>query len=423
MGFALLQTISKYATYLYPDDGSCSEIPSRVCEVGLFWRIAMSLRGSFFTFTLLLAAGPAVAQLPNSPPPRELPRSIAQPSPADEIRLPREEVWERLNPATVRVIRAGGTWQLYADGKPFRDFGDSAENAAEAAKLLREMHATHWTTIGTSRPVVEYGLTDGKVAASPASARPSLPIDLRTVRAELIRGVWCLRDNTNILLNFGQHKEDAEQAVAVCRKYGFNRIGIVGRSAPALTYFYAHSEIELPPTNSLPAAIQEQALTRTGIEVPGLGYVGEKIAIDSRKVEARRDKGEWVVAAGSEILARFSGNEWAARDAAKVVREGRFNEFCRFGTAGVTFFLVNGQAPTRVPFFAQTTRFDPQQLQVREIAGKWWLFDTNGRQLLPAGSETEAEQLVKLIQAYGFDQLCQVGTSPAASMKFLGKGR
>jgi hypothetical protein len=29
-------------------------------------------------------------------------------------------------------------------------------------------------------------------------------------------------------------------------------------------------------------------MTRTGVEVPGVGYVGEKVVIDPRKVEARR---------------------------------------------------------------------------------------------------------------------------------------
>ena len=50
------------------------------------------------------------------------------------------------------------------------------------------------------------------------------------------------------------------------------------------------------------------------------------------------------------------------------------------------------------------------------------VFDGGGRQLLPAGSAEEAEQLVKLVKAYGFDELCQVGTTSAA-LKFLAKAR
>lgn len=385
----------------------------------------MPVRSGPAALAAALFAAPLAAQPPAAglPPPKELPPTVAALGQSG-VRLPRDEQWQALDPGTVRVQRVNGSWQVYANGAPFRDFGDSPDNAADAARVLRELHATQWTAIGTGRAVVEYGLSDGQVAPNAGFPRQILPIDLRTARAEAVRGAWCLRDNANILLNFGPHKPDAEQALAVCRKYGFNRIGMVGRPTPALTYFFAQPDAAAPPaTGAVPAALQEQALTRTGIEVPGLGYVGEKVAIDPRKAVARREKGEWVVAAGPEVIARFGPSEWSARDAAKVIQDGRFSEVCRFGTAGVTFFLVGGQAPTKVPFFAQGARFDPNGLRVREMAGKWWVYDGGGRQLLPAGSAEEAGQLVKLIKAYGFDQLCQVGTSPQAALKFLAKGR
>jgi hypothetical protein len=140
-------------------------------------------------------------------------------------------------------------------------------------------------------------------------------------------------------------------------------------------------------------------------------------------VEVRRDRGEYVLANGADVLARFGPSEWAARDAARLIQQERYTEFCRFGTAGVTFFLHNGRPPERVPFFAQGQRFDPIGLKVRELAGKWWLFDGTGRPLLPAGTAEEADQLLKLIRGYGFDQVCQVGSSPRASLKFLAKAR
>jgi hypothetical protein len=105
-----------------------------------------------------------------------------------------------------------------------------------------------------------------------------------------------------------------------------------------------------------------------------------------------------------------------------VVQQGRYTEFCRFGTAGVTFFLTGGQPPASVPFFAQGARFDPQGLKVRELAGKWWVYD-GSRQLLPAGSAEEGEQLVKVIRAFGFNQLAQVGTTHRATLKFLARMR
>lgn len=395
------------------------------------------------TLAALLVAPALLAQqpLPQHPavgptPPQPLPPAVMQLSPGPvepEARLPRAEEWQAIDPRTVRVIRANGSWQVYTGGALFRDYGNDPADANEVAKVLRDLHVTRWTTIGTGRTVVEYGLSIdefGRAVVPPVVGLPrqTVPIDLRTVRAEQVRGAWCLRDDANILLNFGPHKADAAQAAGVVRKYGFNRLGAAGRAEPVLTYFFAQPDMTAaaPPAGvsaGLSAAAQEMALTRTGIEVPGVGYVGEKVAIDPRGVEARRERGEWVVAAGREVLGRFGASEWAARDAVRVVQECRFTEFCRFGTAGVTFFLADGQAPRQVPYFAQGARFNPAGLRVREMAGKWWVYDGGGRALLPAGSADEAGQLVALVKAYGFDQLCQVGTSPRASLKFLAKGR
>lgn len=382
-------------------------------------------------------AGSIAAQIPAGPmapplTPQTLPPTVVAPAEPDApaVRLPLPEDLRPFRASSLAVKRVGGSWQVWAGGTPVRDLGDDLDGANEVARVLRELHPTQWATIGTDRPVVEYGLTDGKPAPNAGFPKAVLPIDHRTARVESVRGAWCLRDDANILLNFGPHRADAEQALAVGRKYGFNRIGTVGKPAPVLTYFFAAPEIGgVPPAAAEPAAlaavraVQERNLTRTGIEVPGVGFVGEKIAIDPRKVEVRRDRGEYILASGADVLARFGPSEWAARDAAKLIQQERYTEYCRFGTAGVTFFLHNGRPPERVPFFAQGQRFDPNGLKVRELSGKWWLFDGTGRPLLPAGSAEEADQLVKLIRGYGFDQVCQVGSSPRASLKFLAKTR
>jgi len=307
------------------------------------------------------------------------------------------------------------------------DFGNRQSDADDAVNMFRILKPTEWGVIGSSRPVVEYGLTNGKPLAVTTSMKLSQPVDIKSVRAEQVRGVWVLRDDNSIYLNFGVAKAEAEQAAGVCRKYGFNHIGYVGYPNPAMAYFFA-MPVAVNSNNkpnsaitALAAAAQEQNLTRTGIPVPGLGFVGERLVIDPRKVEIRKDRGEWVLAHGPDVLTRFGQSEWSARDALKVVQDCRFTEFCKFGTAGVTFFLINGHAPTKVPFSAQGSQFTPATLAVRPMEGKWGVYDGAGRVLFPAGTQQEGEQLVKLMQMFQFDQVCQVGLSPRASLKFLAK--
>ena len=398
---------------------------------------------------LLVLASPAFAQQPQLPtgpvavpgsptaPPQTLPpnllpnakpqdapqsRELVFPVPDPSVRTPMKERFTPIDTATLLLRPQDGNWILFAGTTPLREFGRSQPDADEARRVLRELRPTVWADIGYPRPIVGYGLSGGKASLTVPTPRRSEPVDLKTVRAEQVRGAWCLRDDAAVLLNFGRDKPDAEQAVAVCKKYGFNRIGLIGSPEPTFAFFYAApvDTAGLTPTaaSALAQAAREQTLTRTGVAVPGLGFVGERVVIDARQVEVRKDRTDYVLAHGPDVFAKFGPNEWAAQDALRVVKDGRFTEFCRVGE--LTFFLVNGKAPTRVPLSAQGTRFSPAALKVYEINGRWAVCDA-ARVFVSAASKEEAEQVARVIQAYQFDQLCRVGPSPRASLMFLAK--
>lgn len=370
---------------------------------------------------IVVYPGPNTPGTPGMPSPEGV---VLQPQP-DDIPLPYTEDKFPIDTGTVMMKRVGANWQVWAGQRVLKDLGPNEDAAKEVVRIIRELRPTEWAAIGSPRPVIEYGLTKGKPLLVAGFPKMVVPVDLRSARVEPIKGVWCLRDDNNILFNFGSRRPEAEQALAVIRKYGFNRIGMAGYPAPVMTYFFAAPEDEPLPraaNASLPAALQENALTRTGIPVPGLGFVGEMIKIDPRKVEARKDGFEWVVAHGSDVLARFGQAEIEARDAARVIQDGRFTEFCRFGSSGLTFFLVNGKAPTRVPFAAQGRRYDLNTLRTHQI-GERWAVTENGRHLFDVSSADEGEALIRVLKHFQFDQLCQVGQSPRACLVFLAKSR
>ena len=406
------------------------------------------------THVLALSASPLLAQIPQYPglpvEPRPLPPGFNQPkfpvapgsvsppalqapaltpserrSPANsDVKLPQKEQLLRVEGSSLIVRRQNENWQLWAGTTLLREFGKRQTEAEEAVRIMRELRPTEWVGIGTGRPIVEYGLTKGEAFIPTYEPKHSANVDLKSVRAENVRGAWILRDDGSILLNFGANRADAEQAAAVVQRYGFNRIGWVGDGAPLMTFFYAMTG-QQQGGGGLGAALksaQEQTLTRTGIDVAGIGFVGERIVIDAAKCETRKEKGEWVLAHGPDVLATFGASEWSARDALKIVKDARFTEFCRF-SPDVTFFLVNGQAPTKVPFSVQAARFDPESLKVRtSTGGQFGLFDGGYRQIFgPMATQREAEQLLKLLKHYKFDQACQQGLSSRGGLKFLAK--
>jgi hypothetical protein len=433
--------------------------------------------------------------LPGLPAPNQLPPlrpvgpGLTPPPPASpvarpqEIPLPQPENKFALAPGEVTLKRVHGGWQLWSGHKVLRDFGEREQDARDALRVYRDLRPTEWVTIGSPRPVVEYGLVDGRPpltagpsgaedpntpnpavsitnlpggalpgtgtlpggmlpvggpavgnmggpAATGAGAKVVIPIDLRTVRVEAVRGVWTLRDDANILFNFGVNKGDADQAAAAVQRYGFNRVGVVGSpAAPAMTYLFASPDpaAGLPPAAPGPLAraqlqAQIEGLNRVGIPVPGLGYVGEMIRFDPRKLEVRKDGAEWVVASGAEVIGRFGPTEWAARDAARTMADAKFTEFGTVGSAGVAFFLSNGQAPTRVPFHVQGRRFDPAALKVNQY-GERFAVTENGRHLFDCASKEEGETLIRVVRHYKFDQLCHLGPTPKTGVSFLAKGR
>ena len=126
--------------------------------------------------------------------------------------------------------------------------------------------------------------------------------------------------------------------------------------------------------------------------------------------------------AGTEVLGRYGPTEWIARDAARTIQEAHFTEFCKVGSAGLTFFLVDGRAPTRVPFSVQGRPFDPNSLQVHKN-GEHWTITENGRFLFDCANAEEGDTLIRLLKFYQFDQLCHLGPTPKLGVSFLAKSR
>lgn len=344
--------------------------------------------------------------------------------------LPRPEGLVPLDTGAVTARRDRGGWQVTAGPRVLKDTGDDEAAAREVVRAVRELRPTAWAAIGSPRPVVEYGLTDGRPSPVAAFPRHVVPLDLASARVESVRGVWCLRDDANLVLNFGRHKGDADQALAVARKYGFNRVGTAGgpAHAPALTYFFAGPPADpgsRPPVNPLAFAAQEQALTRTGVPVPGLGFVGESLRLDPRKVEARRAGGEWVLAHGADVIARFGAGEWNARDAARMVQEGRYTEYCTV-CPGVSFFLANGRPPARVPLGRVGRAFDPRTLAVKKFGDRWAVAEADprtgaDRPLFDVADAAEGEAVVRVIRHHKFDQFCQAGGGGLTFLAWSGR--
>ena len=109
----------------------------------------------FATFATFACLPAAIAQSPQIPlpveprarvipadpaTPRELPESLTK-KPEQVVKLPQAEKLEKIDPQSISVKRLAGAWQIWANEKPFRSFGDNGDDANDVAQGVTEVLA------------------------------------------------------------------------------------------------------------------------------------------------------------------------------------------------------------------------------------------------------------------------------------------
>ncbi len=446
--------------------------------------------------TALLAAPPADAQYGQAPSPA-VPPVPAQTSPYHTIPVagparpanpatPGErraappalvENLQTFDPDTLELTWTDNRWRLTVGGAVLKDFGRRESEGRQAERLLRTLRLTQHGTIGSTSPVLEYWLADGRAPQGPVPGYAALTFDAASLHVEESQGQWCLRDERRVLFNFGADGQDAHRALAVLRKYGFSQVIAVGSFAPSVLVFLAPPngepaarEPRKPSTHESAeaAARKAQELKRLKDRFPGIDAEtvlqpalhtlrapdqprqpfsgpalqpvgggplpgphaapsadhGDRVPFDWRQVQVRLEGSNWLLAAGGLVLANFGPDADAARRALDVVRYYRFTERRVVGrpTPRFSYFLVNGVAPRGAPFGVAGQPFRPDALKVNPIAGGLALFDGD-RPLVALGeSPDEAADLLAAIRRQRFDLLCSVGR-PEAGFTFLARSR
>src|SRR5262249_42343731 len=139
-----------------------------------------------------------------------------------------------------------GRWVLTAGATILKDFGRNEMEARQAWYLIRELRLNQHATIGTPKPVVEYWLHDGHAPDHLPRGIRTLALDLAKLKVERAQGFWVVREPVRVLFNFGASEADANQALAVLRRYGFNQVGLVGQAVPSMLVFAARPQADAP---------------------------------------------------------------------------------------------------------------------------------------------------------------------------------
>jgi hypothetical protein len=367
------------------------------------------------------SAGPAFAQNPASPPSASAPL-------------------ERLVTFDYHLARldwTGGRWQLWAGPIWLKDFGRHEAEAREALRIVRDLRLTQHGTIGTPQAVMEYWLSAGQAPHESVPGMHLTAFEPDSLRVELIHGQWSLRDASRVLFSFGLHEDQAQQALAIVHRYGFNQVGFLGSSVPDMVYFLAGpSRSSQPSLSKLPSLASRTHIATDptprpdpAAPVPAGGTstaaLEERIPLDWSQVQIRHEGAEYKLVHGNYTLANFGPHEELAREALATVRYYRFTEHCLVGTPTPSFsyFLTNGQAPHGLRFGIEAVPFRPETLRLQQFGARSVIWDGN-RALLDFGTQVEDARLVlQIIQQHRFDHLCRVGPRGSASLTFFVRTR
>jgi hypothetical protein len=326
---------------------------------------------------------------------------------------------------SLQIKYQNGAWQLYAGQTLVKDFGHAENDAREALQIFRELRVNAYGVIGG---VFEFWLTDNEAPSGILRSRKIISFNPALLRVESTGGRWCLRDDHVILYSFGPSKADADAALAVCRRYGFNQLGLVGQPTPYLKYLMVDKNTPPPKYGAAPVVPASARMTAAEdawhpLAIPQVGPVGAVQVLDYRRLELKREGGRWQLAADRTPLWDFGNSEREGRIVLQALQQFRCSEICKIGESGFGFFLANGRAPWGTVVGLSSRPIDRDALTVRQVEGSWCVYEDR-RKLFDFGANAEdAKHALAALKHYQFDTICPIGGGHLGGLNLLVKAR
>jgi hypothetical protein len=144
------------------------------------------------------------------------------------------------------------------------------------------------------------------------------------------------------------------------------------------------------------------------------------IPFDYIKAAVRNIGGRWKIVIDSMWLKDFGNSQREARQALRIIKHYRMNKQCFVGRPdpSMEYYLVNDRAPTGALSGEDCISFNPANIAVSNIGGRWKIVD-GSHWIMDFGAKAdEARAAFRIIKNYGFNRICFVGR-PNPSMTYF----
>jgi hypothetical protein len=139
------------------------------------------------------------------------------------------------DPNRLEVREDNKRW-LLTDGRSRMKLFDNRSEAIRALDVIKRYNMSKHCFVGRPNPSMEYWLVDNQAPSGFMPNEDCITFNPANLRIQQEGSQWLMTDGRSRMRMF-PNRQEAEQALAIIQKYGFNRTCYIGRPGPSMTYF------------------------------------------------------------------------------------------------------------------------------------------------------------------------------------------
>ncbi len=163
------------------------------------------------------------------------PGTVAKPEPSTQPAVGAEDCVS-FNPTTTTVQQIQGSWKVVDGSHWMFDFGAKKADADRTLAIIKHYRMNQSCYVGRPNPPFHYMLVSGASPVGSYAGEDCVSFNPATTTVQQIKGNWKVVDGSHWMFDFGAKKAEADQTLAIIKKYGFTYSCYVGRPGPNFTY-------------------------------------------------------------------------------------------------------------------------------------------------------------------------------------------
>lgn len=154
----------------------------------------------------------------------------------NQAQVPVREDCISFNPATAQVKFVSNDWKIVDGSHWMFSFGNLKAEAEQALKIIKHYRMNQSCFVGRPDPSFQYMLRSGTAPAGAMAGEDCVSFNPATAEAKFVGGEWKIVDGSHWMFSFGTKEDEARQALAIIKKYGFTKSCFVGRPHASFQY-------------------------------------------------------------------------------------------------------------------------------------------------------------------------------------------